>query len=307
MAILTLLLTSSCNHKELDFGGVADLTVIFDWSKVRDANPSSMMLAVFSGSSQPVFKPLQGKDGGGIMLPAGDYQMVGYNEDTEVLYTKGNQWTDFEICSQATEFELKSRMFGRSRSVPRGAGTEDQQLIEEPDELWTSVCENVTVTGVVGRKVTMEMEEATFVLNFTIKNVDNITYLTDVLATVSGMSGSWQPAYHKCSDTECIIPFQLSKSDNSLIGSVRTFGYRRTNSAGEAMKHLLVVYTEMTDGSRRYYTFDVTDGVNKADPATGNNVEIVLEELPVPKPIEKSAGLMPDVVDWEEVTIPLRM
>ena len=308
LTIFGVLLTSSCTHKDLDFGGVADLTVLFDWSAVSDANPSSMMLSVFSGSSQPVFKPLQGKDGGGIMLPAGDYQMIGYNEDTEVLYTKGDKWGSFEICSQPTEFELKSRMFARSRAVPRGAGTENQQLIEEPDQLWTSVCEKATVTGIVGRKVTMEMETATFVLNFVIKNVDNIEYITDILATVSGMSGSWIPAQHKCSDTECLIPFQLTKKDDTFSGSVRTFGYRRTGNNGEAMKHLLVVYTEMTDGSRRYYTFDVTDGVNKADPATGNKVEIVLEEMPVPKPIENnSAGLLPDVVEWEEIVIPLKM
>jgi hypothetical protein len=307
LAIFTLLLVSSCNHKELDFGGVADLTVIFDWSGTRDANPSSMMLAVFSGSSQPVFKPLEGKDGGAIMLPEGDYQLIGYNEDTEVLYTRGDKWTGFEICSQPTEFELKSRMFARSRSVPRGAGTEDQQLIEEPDQLWTSVCEKATVTGNVGRKIMMEMEDATFVLNFTIKNVDNITYITDVLATVSGMSGSWIPSQHKCSDTECLIPFQLSKSENSLIGSVRTFGYRRTNGSGEAMKHLFVVYAEMTDGSRRYYTFDVSDDVNKADPANRNKIDIVLDELPLPKPIDKGAGFVPDVVDWEEIIIPLKM
>jgi hypothetical protein len=308
LAIFTLLLVSSCNHKELDFGGVADLTVIFDWAGTRDANPSSMMLAAFAGSSQPVFKPLQGKDGGGIMLPEGDYQLIGYNEDTEVLYTKGDKWAGFEICSQPTEFELKSRMFARSRGVPRGAGTEDQQLIEEPDPLWTSIYEKATVTGAVGRKVTMEMEDATFVLNFTIKNVDNIEYITDILATVSGMSGSWIPSQHKCSDTDCLIPFQLSKGENTLSGSVRTFGYRRTGNNGEAKKHLLVVYTEMTDGSRRYYTFDVSEGVNKADPANGNKVEIVLEELPVPKPIENnSAGLLPDVVEWEEIVIPIKM
>ena len=306
LTFLSVLLCSSCTHKDLDFSGVADLTVEFDWSQVSSANPSSMMLAAFSSGSQPVQKPLQGKKGGGIMLPEGQYQLIAYNGDTENLFTRGSSWEAFEICAQPTEFALMSRMFAGTRTIPRGVGTEDQEIIQEPEALWTSAHGEAIVTGQVGRRVQMLMEEATYVLHFTIKNVDNIDYITDVLATISGMSGSWIPAQHRCADSECIIPFNMSADGKSLSGSVRTFGHRLAGMDEDDLKHLLVIYAEMTDGSKLYYTFDVTEAVEEADADSGD-IEVELEELPLPRPIPEGTGLHPDVMDWQEIVIPINM
>ena len=299
---MVMLAMSACDHKELDFSGVADLTVDFDWSGISGANPSSMMLAAFSATSQPVQKPLSGKSGGSIMLPEGKYQLIAYNGDTETLYSQGANWSDFEICAQPTEFSSTSRMFAGTRTIPRGQGTENQNLVHEPDLLWTSAYDEVAVTGNVGRRVSMPMEDATYVIRFTIRNVENIDYIHDKLATVSGMSGSWLPAHHRCSATECIIPFELSADGKTLSGAVRTFGHHQ----GGDLKHLLVIYAEMSDGSKLYYTFDVTEAIDDADPASGE-VTVELEELPLPRPINNGTGLHPDVMDWQEVHIPVEM
>ena len=59
--------------------------------------------------------------------------------------------------------------------------------------------------------------------------------------------------------------------------------------------HQLTIYAILADGSRFYKTFDVTDQVHGAtDPC---NVEIVIDGLELPKPIE-GGGFNPDVGDW---------
>lgn len=311
IGILGLLLLCSCNHKDLDFTGVADLTVAFDWSQVSSANPSSMMLTAFSSGRQPVQKPVQGSSRGTISLPVGDYQFIAFNDNTEDVSSRGSMWTDYEVYALQAELWNFSRMFGRTRSVPRGAGTEGQQVINQPDEVWTSAVSDVSITGSIGKVVTMPMEAATFTIRFTIKNVDNIDFVNDVLATVSGMAGAWWPAQHVCSYSQCIIPFNLTRSGQSYSGDVRTFGYRPFDSEGNKIQHLLVIYAEMSDGSKKYYTFDVTEQMNNIAPADGGavtaEVEIVLDELPLPKPLNDGTGLDPDVQDWEEVPISLNM
>lgn len=305
-ALLTSLFVMSlvsCEHKELDFTGVADLSVEFIWDNLPDANPSSMMLAAFAQGSQPVQKHLSGKNGGYIMLPEGNYSLIAYNSDTESFFTRGLDWENFEICANPTELYSTSRMFVGTRRVPRGTGTDDQEVIEEPDQLWTSATSGISVTGTVGRLAKMPMKSATVELNFTIKNVKNLEYINDVLATISGMSGSWLPAQHQCSEPLCIIPFELSAHGSSLSGKVRTFGYRQD----EDVEHLLVIYTEMTDGSRLYYTFNVTETMQEASLDGNETIQVELDELPLPRPISNGTGLHPDVMDWQEISIDLPM
>lgn len=311
MATMALWLLTSCSHKEFYVGGTADLTVEFDWKGTTNADPASMMLVTFASGAQPVEKPLQGHQGGTMLLPQGEYQLIAFNSDTEVLHSQGDTWSNYEVYAEPTQLRFVSRMFASSMTIPRGAGTADQQEIAEPDPLWTSATEAVTITGYVGKHVVMPMEEATFMVNFHIKNVDNMEFVSDVLATVSGMAGSWRPAQHTCSDTQCIIPFSLTRSGNSMSGSVRTFGYRATKANGEEQKHLLVIYAELTDGSKKYYTFDVSNQMNAVVPKGGGTitaeVNIELEDLPLPKPMSTGSGLEPDVENWEEVLIPVDM
>ena len=308
LTFLSVLLFPSCTHKDLDFSGVADLTVEFDWSQVSSANPSSMMLAAFSSGSQPVRKPLSGKNGGGIMLPAAEYGLIAYNDDTEGLLHRGVTWLDYELYTQQAELTRMSRMFTRSQSVPRGAGTENQEMVEEPEQVWTSATDSIEVTGSLGKKVRMVMEEATYTIRFTVKKVENLNFLNDVMASVSGMSGSWYPARHLCSEPLCIIPFYMHSDGHTLTGAVRTFGYRPT-ADGTKPEHVLVIYVELTDGSKYYYQFDVSDAINEAEPGEDGQTEITVEldELPLPKPFYNGSGLQPDIADWEEVKISINM
>ena len=66
----------------------------------------------------------------------------------------------------------------------------------------------------------------------------------------------------------------------------------------------------MKDGSKVYFTTDVTntmhdaDHINPRDGGNGNTeIPIVIDQLPLPKPIVNDGGLQPAVNEWTEVFI----
>ena len=303
-ALSVLLLSAaltSC-QKELCYdhnhGGRSALHVNFDWSAYPEAEPTEMSLMIFAEGSQPVQIPFKGKEGGDISLAEGSYGLIGYNNDTE-LQTRGRDWGDFEIYSQASELNTFSRMFASTRNIPRSRGTESQPVIYEPDSLWTSALNDVTVSETSwGQTVIMPMKTANTFFSFVIDNVDNLDLVTELAGTLSGMSGSWYPATEMPSDDECIIPFPLEKTGETSIGGyMNSFGHCPNPDAPH--EHHLVVYVEMNNISKYYYSVDVTEKVHEV----WNGGVIHIERLPLPLPVSGGGGFNPGIDEWNEVHI----
>ena len=312
LLLLAAATTASC-QKELVYYQPplkSTLTARFDWTDVPDVSPKEMSLMVFAEGSQPVLIQLPGKDGGDLVLAEGDYQFTGYNTDTEMA-VRGMTWGEFEVYSQETDLNAYSRMFATTRNIPRTKGTEEQLVIYEPDRLTTGVKDSVTVDfEALGDTVSVKMEDATCIYNFVIRDVDNIRYVKDITATLSGMSGSWFPAIHSCSDTGCIIPFHMEKDEQEegvIRGGLRTFSHCPAYEDGLYNEHFLVVYAEMIDGTKYYYSIDVTEQMHDLKHLIGGDTEepIVIEGLPLPKPLVNGGGFQPDVTVWNEVNIPI--
>ena len=70
--------------------------------------------------------------------------------------------------------------------------------------------------------------------------------------------------------------------------------------------HKLMIYAQMSDGQTYYYEANVTDQLH--DPAQNpTHIVIVIDKLPLPKPITGGGGLQPTVKDWQEIYIDLPM
>ena len=69
--------------------------------------------------------------------------------------------------------------------------------------------------------------------------------------------------------------------------------------------HQLVIYVIMADGSKNYYTFDVTRQVD--DAADPRDVHILLDGLPLPKPIVNGGGFHPTVDEWQNIYVDVPM
>ena len=290
---------------------VGSLRVEFEWSNLEWADPSMMRLAMFRSGSKPVQVPFNGKDGGLVSLTHGSYDLIGYNSDTEVFGTRNDSWSDFEIYTVETELSAFSRMFATTRNIPRSRGTENELVVFEPEELWTSARQDIQVVVQQTQSVKMPMQAATTEYNFTINNVDNLKYVNEVAATLSGMSLSWLPAQGRPSNTHSIIPFTMTKdSDGSIKGTVRTFGHCPGHDDDVESTHMLTVYFELSDHSKYFFSFDVTeemhDGRHWTEDET-TEVPIVLDDIPLPTPITNGSGLHPNVTEWMEVPVEIDM
>ncbi len=298
-------------ESDLEVPSGVNLIATYDWSLTGShAAPASMALAVFADGAQPVQVSSTGAYSSRVSLIPNTYKLIAFNDDGEALFSRGQTWDTFEIYAQPTELSRVTRMFQGTRAIPMARGTEDETVVLEPDELWTAALGETTVTADSLQTVNMQLQSAIIDYRFTIKNVENLDHAADFIATISGMSGSWFPASRKASSTRCVIPFQLSSDGSSLQGVVRTFGVSRDESQStDTVQNKLTIYAEMQDGSKVYFVSDVTEAIRKAgEPGSGetSEVTIVIEDLPLPKPINKG-GMELSVGEWTEVQVVVPM
>lgn len=292
--------------------------VVFDWSETTNADPSVMQFLAFENGDGKLHEfGFTKKTGGEIDLAAGEYKAIAYNNDTETLYRRGDTWKAIEIFTRETTLADFSKLF-TSRATPRGAGSEDEIVIEEPDMLWTAGDGEVARAGDNASEIlTMKMRPSVYTYHFTVSGVSNLEYVTEITATISGMSGSMFPSTGKASDTHCTIPIHVtSDGKSSITCTVRSFGHcpELDDAAGisAGANHHLVIYARLTDSSKWYYDFDVTDELHEpghtvVTPEGDTEILIDLEELPFPRPIADDSGMHPDVEEWNEVNIDINL
>ena len=134
---------------------------------------------------------------------------------------------------------------------------------------------------------------------------------TKLEVSLSGMSGSVFCAAEQVRREYVTLPFEASAGDDTTIeGEFHTFGHYDADTdvtrAGDDAEapHKLVLYVWLKDGSKYYYTFDVTDQVDEAPEK--RRVHIVIDGLTLPEPI--TGGDMDVAVDdWivvnEDITM----
>lgn len=134
-----------------------------------------------------------------------------------------------------------------------------------------------------------------------IRNVKNLKYTSGVSFSISTLAGGFLPYINKVTDDVVTIPFDGSMHQEASTVTTRTFGYSPTANR----THKLTVYAVLADDSKWYYTYDVTDQIHNApDP---RNVHIVLDGLPLPKPIVNGGGFKPTVKEWQTVDVDIKM
>ncbi|MDE6006970.1 MAG: DUF5119 domain-containing protein [Muribaculaceae bacterium] len=300
---------SSCNHKDLDvLGEQTEIEIVYDWRYAPDASPASMAAYLYSDQLDEALRYIfSGRDGGPTHIPAGLYGGLGMNSDETdwAQYRNRDDIESFEIYTH--EAESLSAYGISTRAIPRADGAEDEKVVETPGMVWADRQDEIEVYPKAGRTViTFYPQEA--VCHYTVdvldvKNIDNMPS-GSIDGTLSGMSEGFVYGKRNASDTKVTLPFELRKAEdgvNSLHGEFLTFG----ESPVTQNAHKLVIYYVLTDGTKHYATFDVTDQVTKApDP---RHVHIVVRGLDFPSPVATGPGFVPDVDEWVAVNINLKM
>lgn len=301
--LATLLHLSSCNYELCyDHPHTGDLRVVFDWRDAPGASPQSMSLYLFpSSGGEPLRYEFTDITGGVIKVPEGVYHAACINSDTElVLYRNTGSPETFECYTRSTALLENYSSYGvRSETVPRAEGTDDERVTLSPDMLWSDNSRGVTVSKGPGNALTLYPGEAVCTYTVTVRNAENLKYAAALGGSLSTMAGGVLPAAARVGDEHVTVPFDAYKSQDrtELHARFLTFG----QPDGRACRHTLIIYAILSDNAKWCYTYDVTWQVH--DAPDWRHVDIVLDGLPLPKPIQNGNGFRPDIDEWQTVKI----
>ncbi len=305
------LMLLSCEHKELcmDHSHITNLEVEFDWQHAPEAAPATMSLYMFpEGGGEGMRYEFTDYHGGTIRIPTGNYRAFCINSDTEVIrYRNTKEYGTFELITRNVEALMGMRdLMISSEAVPRAPGAEDERTAFSPDPLWSDRCDLVEVVAENGAQVSqLTLTPKSVVCTYTIEihNVENLKYVNGLSGSLSGLTEGYLPGTDALGQDRVTIPFEVSYSPEEGIarGALRTFGHCYDTN----VNHTLVIYAVMSDGGKYYYTFDVTEQMHSADDQ--RNIHIVIDKLPLPKPITNGGGFKPEIDDWSSVDIELEM
>ena len=308
VAALLLPLLTACEHKDLcyEHPHSASVEVVFDWVNAPDAHPATMSLYLYpKDGSEPMRYEFTSREGGTIDVPVGIYDAICVNSDKEThrIQNKERQET-FEVTTGNTR-SLRGALSTRSETAPLARGAEEERSVMEPEALWSDHAEQLDIRLEAGvQRIVLTPKPRVITCSVEVRNVENLRHVTAISASVTGMAGGWLPGIDELTDEKVTIPFEVRASEDktTLTGSLSFFGH----CPKEAGTHKLMIYVLMSDGNTYFFEEDVTDQFH--DPAQEpTHIVIVLDKLPLPKPITGGGGLQPTVKEWQEVRIDLPM
>lgn len=308
-----ILALASCQHKELcyDHSHVINVDITFDWTKAPDAQAESMSLYLFSEEgTDPQRYEFVGKEGGTIRVVPGVYHAICLNSDTEeIAHRNTDHFSTYTLTTEATNLLAGMSSLGLvSSSAPRVKGTEDQSVKAPSEKLWTDQMTLVEFTEQT-TEFTMAPKATYRHVILEILNVENLQYAASVSGALSGLADGYMIGLGELSKGLATVPFPLiiNKDENKVTGDFYTFGH----CPAEMNTHIFTIYVIMRDGSKWYYTCDVTDKMHNAD---NHIIRITIDTLPIPQPQPDDpseggggGGFMPTVDDWNTINIGINM
>lgn len=286
----------------------SELQVVFDWQNAPEADPESMALYLYEeDGSKPMRFIFSNKEGGLIKAPFGTRHAICVNADnTNWARIRNNENVEsFEIFTQDAE-EIGTRI-DDATTIPRPEGSENERIATTPGMLWGSRSNDIKIVPHTGMQtITMYPQEAVchYIVDvYEVSNLDKVES-SAVDATLSGMAEGYSHGQQSATNNKVSMKFDLvgNGEERNLHGEFLTFGECPTNVA----RHYLTLYMVLTDGSKWYHSYDVTDQVSKAPDPT--HVHIIVRGLDLPEPPkEGDTEIKTDVNEWQPINIGLEM
>ena len=303
LAVCLAMLLSSCQHKELcyDHSHIMEVDVVFDWCNAPEASPESMALYLFPQDGGRVLKyDFAGCSGGRIRVSNGVYDAICLNSDTyDICVLDDDRYESLRISTKDLEESSGLSSIGIFSRIPTAA---EEKLATPPETIWSACAENI-ILGESARTVTLSPVLNVINCAVEIRNADNLRWINNISGSLSGMSDSYMPQLSTSSD-ECatlIFGCNYNIEESVIYGQLSTFGH----CPSENNIHTLTIYVTLADDSSWEYTFDVTQQIHESEDQY--NLRIILDELPIPKPVMNGGGFKPVVSEWGEVEIDINM
>lgn len=302
--LLVLLATASCTHKELcyDHPHTIEVEVVFDWSLAPDASPDAMALYVFPENGDlSYYHNFIGCKGGKIRLMQGRYSAVCLNIDTENVHCVDTDGLHTFMITSKDHTGISN--ISSNGSIQKNEGSGGERHMREPEKLWSHRTHDIEITK-NGDRIVLYPEKIYSEVFIEILNAENLMYASGISATLSGLSEGHLGGLGQLSKGCATIPFGMHTSPDktSLSAEIVIFGH----CPEDQQKHHLTVYTTLADGTSWSYMFDVTEQMH--DQKDPDNIHIILENLPIPRPESGGGGgLVPSIDDWLNKDIPIIM
>lgn len=311
-----------------DHSHISNLQVGFDWQEVPEMHPKGMTVLFYDAKQdyqEPERYDFAGTEGGTARLLTGSYRALAYNYDTEtILYRGSESLSTLEAYTRNSSVEEGTQLapFTRGQSMPRAVGSENEPVILEPDELCGAVSDGFALNIDETAQVLIKPEFRTKEVVITITNVPNLQYTSQFGGALSGLAPSVNMATGHLGEGSATESFACYAVDaTTLKMKFRIFGHcpERHNHEHEQEQghseslhsHLLTIYAILADGSKWYYTADVSTQMHKEQPTPGpegeDEIDVDIDGLPIPKPIVNGGGFQPTVDGWQGVEIDVGM
>lgn len=338
LILLIAMLLSACDNRVLCYqhNHYVKLRIQFDWQDAPDANPYSMAVFFYPEEQysdnnkdgivyRSVRFDINAIDGGEIQLPIGRYRMIAYNNDTELAF--GRYTDNFEIhhifTRNASVTELAGGFTVRADDAPRPRGTENENVVAQPDQVWGCHAYDVEVTEesvsyrcyplsekgswedipstVSEHIITLYPHDLLCHYSYEVRNVKNISIVKNACAAITGMSPTLTVCNETCGDEPTTLPLEAKIDGTSTIhGEFLAFGHPMDDRAS----HRFGLYIWTNGGKSLFFgldedRFDVTEQLDNA--SNRRKVHIIIDGLPLDTVTnEGGGGFQPGFGEWDE-------
>lgn len=304
--ILGLLLLSACNHKELDDTPKPNfrVKVDFDWHKTStkgEAEAEMMQVFFYNRSTGDlVYDIFPAKEGGYMNLEPGEWQVTtnSYNEGTNIIGDHIGSFSDHHLTTRAGNI-LEGALGNTLDPTLDG----EQPVYVTPDMVWGEARELVMIDPLPGQRefvVTLEPEELVCHYSFEIRNVENLSHITNMCGALSGMSGGMTFSSYDVDAESVTLPLSAEADGSKTIrGEFYTFGFHPQNQDPKMMS----LYVWLDDGRKLVFgtTEDAKEKWNVSDQIINaenpKRVHYIIDGLSIPESMD--GGLFnPSADDW---------
>lgn len=304
---ILLLLTEGCTLKKLNEGAptsiAGNVRVVFDWVKVSRPQAASMVLYLYPDEHDVMNYWFNTPHGGLIRSYGGKHKAICHSNDDPYVHLMRNQEShgEFEIFTDNTSLLLGQGI--STRGIPRAEGTEDEPLRATPTMIYGTQDSEINLR-ISDLEQTLTLFPEQLVCHYSVEFVDvenlkNADLRID--GTISSMAGGYCPG--KMTPTSEPVSHTFTLTADERLTSLRSEFFTFGLPAGEELPHKICIYIALKNRTGGFYTFDVSDQVNKApDP---HNVSISIYGLKLPELPEDpvlppgSTGMNVEIDTWD--------
>lgn len=302
------LMMAGCNQKELNNDApttIADnVNVVFDWSKAPEKEAKTMVLYLYPEKREMMDFRFNNPDGGVIRTYGGKHTAVFHSNDDPYGHHLRNQHSHDEIEIFTDNSGMLVGQGISTRGIPRARGTEDEPLRVTPSMIYGAHDKEVNLK-VSGLEQTLTFYPEELICRYSVEfvAVENLKSAdVRIDATISSLAGGYYPG--RMSTTAEAVSHTFTLSADLEQSSLRSEFYTFGTPSGEDLPHLLSLYVALKNRTGNFYTFDVTDQVNKAPDPRNVHIKVYglsLPEIPDDPPPPESGGMSIELDSWNTI------